>query len=551
MHEMDRRSGNCGTLASRSQHVALAICVSVALVGLLATCFKPTWESNDDVGMSMIAHGYGFIAHGSPNLLFSNVIWGHIVRAMPQFGNIVGYTVATALAIVVACASTLYFLMRLRVQPIIAILAAALIFIWPVLFPQFTLNAGLLAIAAVLGWRAYAETGEVASLVLGCVLGFFSYLIRNQEFWLVLAVSLPFYPWKTLARNRGMQVALVLLGMSIAGAGALDKAAYDTNAWNAYHEFNLARAPYTDFRAGEQVNSRPDILTRHGYSTNDINLISNWFFVDPQLSNPAKLNAMLTDVGIHHWVSRGFGLGMESVRLLYVDQLWPMLACALIIGFVSPSRRVFMVAALIIGAVFALGAIGRPGVTRVNYPLCALLLLTAVHATRARPPLSRGIAGLAVLLAGAATLHAVWPYQAQAKSNASRAELQVEGLPKGVLTIWGADFPFEVAFPPLGGTAKAQALRIYPMGVSTLAPYSMATEEEAAGRGFLKRLTSEAGLNISLTAPRIEMLRTYCEEHLQAPLEAKVVYEREGFLVHNLRCSQPTLARETRAAADH
>ncbi|MDT6960361.1 hypothetical protein QTN24_02530 [Cupriavidus sp. SZY C1] len=532
------------------QHLLLAVGTAVALVFLLSAWFMPMWETNDDVGMSMIAHGYGFVAESSPNLIFSNVIWGRIVRAMPQFGGVVGYTVASTLVIVLAGAAILYFMMRLGVARLHAVLAVALIFLWPVLFPQFTLNAGLLAVAAVLGWRTFAETGEMSSLAVASLLGFFAYLIRDQEFWLVLAVGLPFLPWKALARQRAMQASVVLLAVMIGGAAYLNKAAYDTEAWKSFHAFNIARAPYTDFRAGVQVKGRPDVLARHGFSANDIDLVSDWFFVDPHLMDPAKLNGMLDDIKLHEWVQRGFGLGIESLRQLLVDQMWPLLACACLIAFVSPSRVVIMLGVLVVAAVFALGAIGRPGVTRVYYPLAAFLLVAAICALPARPARSRGIATLALVLAGAAALHAAWPHQVEARSRVAQTRLQLEGVPKGTLFVWGPAFPYEAAFTPFHGIPDARSVQIYPMGVSTLAPFSVAMQEEQAGRGFLARLTTEAGLNISMPYGRLERLRTYCREHLQSTLDDKVIHERPGFVIHHVRCLRPGSTRGTQAAVD-
>lgn len=524
---------------SASRHLALAIFASITFVGLLSVFLTPIWETNDDVGMSMIAHGYGFVAEGSPNLIFSNVLWGHIVRAMPQFGDIFGYTIASTLVVAVSCAAILYFVMRTGVAPLPAMLTVAIIFIWPTLFPQFTLNSGLLAVAAVLGWRAYAETFRTFDLLLATVLGFLSYLIRDQEFWLVLAVSLPLYPWKLMLRNRAMHVALVLLALAIVGAASLNKAAYDTSAWKKFAEFNQARAPYTDFRAGDQVRNRPDVLARHGYSSNDIDLIGGWFFVDARLSDPARLNAMLGDVGLRNWVQRGFGLGLESLRSLLVDRLWPMLACALLLALISPSRRMFLLMAVVVAAVFSLGAIGRPGITRVQYPLCALILLVAVWGLGSRPRLTRGVAGLALIGAGATVVHAVWPYQMEAVARIQSARTQLQQLPKGMLAVWGASFPYEAAFPPFNKTGQARAVEIYPMGVTTGAPFSVAMKEEAAGRGFLARLNSASGMNVSVSPVEVELLRTYCKEHLRLQLADKLIYQRDGLIIHNMKCEKP------------
>lgn len=333
-----------------------------------------------------------------------------------------------------------------------------------------------------------------------------------------------------------MQGVVVLLALSIAVAALLNESAYDTRVWKEFQEFNLARAPYTDFRAGNQVKSRPDVLARHGYSPNDIDLISSWFFVDPKLSDPPKLNAMLADVGLRTWIHRGFDLGFQSSRMLFADQLWPILACALVLVLISPSRMAIVLIALVAGAIFALGAIGRPGVTRVQYPLCALILLVAVYGLRESPRWARSVAGLALVLAGSAVAQKISSYQLDAKSRVVQAQRQLQELPKDTLAVWGPTFPSEAAFPPFTEIVKAHSVKIYPMGVSTTAPYSVAVVEEATGNGFMVRLTTKAGTNISVSQPQLEMLRIYCVEHFNLRPTENVIYESDALVIRNVKC---------------
>lgn len=51
--------------------------------------------------MSIVAHGYGIAAVGMPNLLFFNVIWGCLVRAIPQIHGLWGYSIATTGGLVI------------------------------------------------------------------------------------------------------------------------------------------------------------------------------------------------------------------------------------------------------------------------------------------------------------------------------------------------------------------------------------------------------------------------------------------------------------------
>jgi hypothetical protein len=144
-----------------------------------------------------------------------------------------------------------------------------------------------------------------------------------------------------------------------------------------------------------------------------------------------------------------------------------------------------------------------------------------------------------LVAASAATVYAVWPYEAVASSRVREAQKQMQELPKGTLAVWGGAFPYEAAFPPFGEPARAHSVQLYPMGVTTFAPFSIAIHEEAAGRGFLTRLTSAAGLNLSVGPPQAELLRGYCKEHFRSQLADRVIYEYDNLVIHNMRCIGP------------
>jgi hypothetical protein len=137
--------------------VLIALLSAVTIIVLFCLAFDPTYQSNDDVGMSMIAHGYGLVAYGSPNLVFSNVLWGYVVRAIPTVNGVLGYSLATMVTLLVFGWATLYFLLRLGVRYFLGLPVVVLLLLTPTLFPQFTINAGLLSVAAILGWQAYAR----------------------------------------------------------------------------------------------------------------------------------------------------------------------------------------------------------------------------------------------------------------------------------------------------------------------------------------------------------------------------------------------------------
>ncbi len=159
-----------------------SLAIAAAFVLSLCLVFEARWETNDDVAMSMVAHGYGVAAFGTPNLIFSNVLWGYLVRAIPQIGAILGYSIATLCVLITVGTVLLFGLYRLGAGYIASLSMLALLLVRPVLFPQFTINAGLLLVGAIICCHLFARQDNRQALLLGCLLAFSSYLVRSNEF---------------------------------------------------------------------------------------------------------------------------------------------------------------------------------------------------------------------------------------------------------------------------------------------------------------------------------------------------------------------------------
>ena len=106
----------------------LCLLITVVVFALTYGFFEPRWETNDDAAMSMVAHGYGIAAQASANLIFSNVLWGHIVQTLPSVNGVLGYSVATVCTLVVSMVMMLYVLRLLGVSILASTAAVALIF---------------------------------------------------------------------------------------------------------------------------------------------------------------------------------------------------------------------------------------------------------------------------------------------------------------------------------------------------------------------------------------------------------------------------------------
>lgn len=504
---------------------------------LLCLAFNPTWETNDDVAMSMIAHGYGLAAYGSPYLVFSNVLWGYLVRAMPTINGVLGYSLATMSALLVFGWATLYFLLRLGAGYRNSLLAVALLLILPTLTPQFTVNAGLLTVAAVIGWQVYARLGGVGNLAVACLLAFIGYLIRGAEFFLVLGVALPLLPWRALRERRQMQAAFLLLGAAVAAAAAFDYWSYTGPEWRHFSELNSVRIPFTDFDAGEHLKKNPEIMVRHGYSKNDIDLVSSWFLVDAQIAAPESLSAMLAELGPIPMQGGGIQSGFTAIKALGDWMLLPIILPALVLFFVLlPGRMVALAWVFCLVALFALGVMGRPGILRIYVPLLDLLLIAPIMLGKFRADAKRWVVTLTLFAACVGSAYALIPEALESKKLTQQAQADIHDFPLGPVVTWAFSYPFYFTFPVLDNDPNARNILFYGLDSFTHAPFSVAAAEQKAGRGMIQRLHTAEGVPIIAFDFFIDNLQIYCNERLNGQLRGFITHQTSGVPVRQVRC---------------
>jgi hypothetical protein len=513
-----------------------ALLLSTAFVILLCLIFNPRWETNDDVAMSMVAHGYGGAAYSSPRLIFSNVLWGIIVRSLPAIDGLLGYSIATLLSLTIAAAATTYFLLRSGAGAVVSTLVLVFIFARPVLFPQFTITAGLLTVAMLLGLHAYERDGSPVNLIAACCLGFLAYLIRALEFALVLAVALPLLPWRKLISSRAAWISVLGLAIFIIATTAIDAYFYSAPDWQAFRETNLTRAPFTDFRAMEFVLKRPDLLQRYGLSENDVRLVGNWFFVDPKLSDPKLLRALLSEISVQGTFNEALSSGLGAISLAVGWVLLPLTLTGIFLLLIFINPRLLLAWVICVVAIFAIGVAGRTGVVRVYVPLFVLLIVISC-ARRLSQSRWRHFAVISALFV-AALVNALQLWKEAVESDQVVLQARAERLvSKESTLIWGGSFPFEYVFPVFTRKENVQDTRIYGLGVFTLAPFSVASEDERTTRGLLARLQSEAGVPLIATSYYESLLSTYCIEHYGAPLRLTSLTKTGLWEIKNASCT--------------
>ncbi|RUP29383.1 MAG: hypothetical protein EKK45_10810 [Curvibacter sp.] len=498
--------------------------ISSSIIFIFCFFFNPHWETNDDVAMSMVAHGYGIAAVGMPNLVFSNVIWGYLVRSIPKIYGVLGYSSASISVLVIIGTVLLHALRKLGLAWLLSLPLLLLILVRPVLFPQFTINAGLLTVGAIVCWYFYEQEGDKRSLVIGCCLAFLGYIIRSQQFLMVLLISAPLLPWSKLLKDSKVIFFTFALIFAICTAILIDQYAYQSDDWQAFKKLNPARAYITDFGFDVLLKQRPDILFQNGYTQNDINLLHSWFFVDTELANPSHLIDMINKLGPTPGQSHLLTNGLLGIKAFADPVLFSTFIVAILLLFALPSRKLLLVWILTLLAVFGLGLLGRPGILRVYIPLLSMLLIAPFlqkgYGASAHLPFLLRCSLIGIITAGAFfNLITVLSQSKVAQVDSEVVHHDLNWFPEETVVLWGSSFPYESAYPVLWTEESMKPLKLYGLGTFTLTPFSVAYQESSNGRGMLDRLFSNDGIPILAQPYLLEYLRIYCLEHFDGRLQ--------------------------------
>ena len=282
------RSADAGAGRDRLRRWVELAPLAIPVVGVLACAgFSPHWQNNDDIGMSMISCGYG--GAGLPEAGVFDLLWGHFVRACPRWAGLLRYSVATFASLTrsawrccMACAfrrGSWLAVHRARVRRARA--AGAV--------PQFTVNAGLLMIAAGL----LANVRPTRALGPGCCADASSRspapLVRKPEALLVFD-RCPLLPWGRLLRDRRARFAERGPGPGYRPGDVREPAGLPGPPGMAgVQGQNPLRMRITDYGADKLPRRSPQLLRQQGLSQNDLNLLRAWFFVDPEIADPQRL----------------------------------------------------------------------------------------------------------------------------------------------------------------------------------------------------------------------------------------------------------------------
>jgi hypothetical protein len=531
-------------LVIRHWQLAFSFFWALCLVTVYYTVFSPGFQTNDDVVMAMRVHGFGQFVAPTPYIVYSNILWGVLLYALPSFAGYFAYAWMTVF--ILACCSwgITYFIVRSAIPLRIAVLLSTLVLIVPLLHPQFTVTAGLCAVVSVLAVKRYLDYPSrwlLAVFVLGAI---GAILIRVIMLPLVFVVAVPFFEKSSLSIVSRTPLRLVILGLMSFGIFSLvaNWWAYQQNPDMAlFHEQYRLYQPLFNNAAGQFFKHNATVLSSSGYSPNDIYLMSQRFFVPGSLTDIIPLRTLMEQYSV--WGISGTTITALLVRnfSIYTTESVAIMLCIIIIGMLwQRSAKTFYALGLLALVTAVISVTGRVVFARVSFSmLMVILLLMLIHVD------AKLWKNVAVTITGSVCLLVAFSLQANhsfqsASAFASRSATMIEDLqnmPTHAIVVWGANpFSYNALYPLRAMRTDRAPLQTHTLALATIQPQSVAYEQRTQGFDFNTALRSDAGVLISYYPLYRKRINIYCNEHFGMKLQEEIFWKGQQLDIKRIRC---------------
>jgi len=535
----------------------VAYTATLAAMALVLLFARKNWLTNDDIGMAMITGGYGITAVPTAGVVFSNVVWGWLLAHLPVIAGIEPYTLLTYAALLGSAAAILLALHRSGAPVLLGCSVVVVTFVPVLITPQFTFTAGYLAVAGLAVLLAWKDAPGRVHLWVAAALLLAAGLIRALEFLFVLGVSAPFLiaQWRSLPHRRWFAVALALLVL-LGTAHLIDMHYYAATDWTQFQGMNRVRTAFTDYRLKSYFDAYPDSLAGAPVSDTDLGMISNWFYADPKVFDPANFQPLVHAVDWGQRLSLNLGSRGQWLVLLR-DQTFLLCGAVLLLSLALLRRSIrpaLVSLGLLLAAVILLQALGRAGMTRVYLPAMAAMAL--LYLMSARDPTRSGMTEAGALAMAAAlflTLYDAYPRVQGVEHQTAALDKALCSLPQEPLwVVWGnPSFPYQMLYRPGSQAHPHCAPQMYSLGSMQLAPFELDTVRRHTGApDLVSALRGGKEIYLFTDPRRLSLLQDYFAVHYKTALIAEQKLEMLHLQVYALHAGGAATATPRPAAAD-
>ncbi len=551
----------------------LIVGLPLLAVALAYTLFTPQYQTNDDVGMTMLAAGVGLGPEPSPYLLFIHPLLGQFLSSLYRVcPEVAWYTLFLTLLRILSGVVLGVAILGRRPSAVRAALLTGYFLLVDLpchVCPQFSLVAAGAAQAAVVLWLSRGPQRPWSGASLATFLGLLALavMLRPDHAVLIVLLATPLlavdamltlrrgaaHPatlfrvrlWAWAGRTGLPFLVAVTLGLVLQ---RYQQWFYATSpGWEDFYAYNYLRGMCTDFGREDSKPISDEALARVGWSRNDLAMLKTFFFADREHYAPAKLQAYLKERAIqplsvraslrtrakHFWA-------YPVLRLFLAAGLFP----ALFLTRGGWLRHAVVCLAVLLVWVLAAGVAGH--YCPYHFLMSMLGFAAAVGVALAQP-VRLGAVRLTAWAAGAAVLTTAviqgtgYLQQRSVAVAAASTELWKEVRALGpradqLYVVWGGCFPYEYLLPFDSMTALSD-FKIFPFGCAANTPLTDQRLRQFGLSDLVTALYSRDNVFLVCVDGLLPLMETYLAEHYGVRVEAKPIFDPPGrlFKVFQLR----------------
>lgn len=559
--------------------LAISLLVNALVFAFVYTVYEARFQTNDDTHMMLTAAGVSKVTKSSPMLLFSHNWIGAALEALYALSRTTPWYALYLVGALLGAHTALLFTALVRCpSPFVVLfyLLHHLAFGIPVLLElQFTIVASFVAMAgfAMLVYLPLPETAGQSLLrkrsfrltvLFGLLLVGFACMIRWQSVIMMAALFTPLLVLGVLGRPRRavvLRVGLFVASLALAFAlRQLDVLAYSGNpGWREYQVFNPLLARFTDSRALYHLTpaERKRLCEGVGWSANDANMISDFFFLDEEMYSLAKLQAIVEQlpadrrVGLDGAIHHLRGIGRSTMALSAIS------LCLLAIASARWRWRDWLAYAVpwlgVPAILIYLTIYFRAPPERVYWPLLFFLFLPPLMSlvSPERKTLARGLGRAALVLLVLTQVpqrledHARDSAKKMVRTERVRTALRkISPSPGELYVTWGQSFPWTF-IEPFKDLAYLRDFRTFPLGASQRTPDSQRVLKAFDIDDLYLDLATRPDLFFVLYRPSAlgRNYQTYMREHYQLDVVIRPVRRFRGFIIARVEARGAAAAR--------
>jgi hypothetical protein len=262
---------------------------------------------------------------------------------------------------------------KIQIPSAIQLLLCLALFFKCIVFPQFTINSGICAVAGILYYLVARIEDSFAKKIVAMIMLWMSYSIRAEMFYLIMILSIPIVLYDRQVgdgmRKLGIDLCLLIVGIVL--IKSIDNYVNQGSEYVSFYKFQSLRVALIDFNGLNHLSSWGC------FTKNDIELMKNWFFEFLDLNDLSCLNSSVNAININ--IKDKLNAIKNAFKALADKEILPYTLVSFL--YLVKDKSIYQRATLVLVllAISVMGVLERGGQSRVYIPMLISLTIYSIY----------------------------------------------------------------------------------------------------------------------------------------------------------------------------